>query len=514
MNGAPADLDALSVTEIRAALARGEFSVAELTQWHLDRIDRFDGAINSVIECNPDALEIARELDSALRSGAPPGALCGVPILLKDNIETGDRMMTTAGSIALEGHFAPRDAELVARLRQAGAVILGKCNLAEWANFRSLHSTRGWSSRGGLTRNPYAQDRTAGGSSSGSAAAAAAAFCVAAVGTETDGSVVSPAALNSLVGIKPTLGLVSRRGLIPISPVQDTAGVMARRVADAAAVLSAIAGASADDAATAEADAHRADYAAALDAATLKGARIGVARSLSLFHPAMQAVLDEAVHALNDAGAATLDVEALPVAAIRQTEYEALVTEYGHALDAYLAALPPDMPVHSVKELVAFNRAHQETVMPHFGQDLLERALEAVPLEDETYRGLRAECARLAREQGLQRLLQQHRLDALAVISTAPPWAIDLVSGDGPRYTSAYLAAIPGYPNVTVPAGYVHGLPVGLSFMGGPWQEVKLLRIAHAFECATAIRRPPPLADAAAREPGGPLQMPRSEEVA
>jgi amidase len=414
--------------------------------------------------------------------------------------------MTTAGSLALEGHHAKKDADLVARLRGAGAVILGKCNLAEWANFRSLHSTRGWSSRGGLTRNPYALERTAGGSSSGSAAATAAAFCVAAIGTETDGSVVSPAALNSLVGVKPTVGLVSRRGLIPISPVQDTAGVMARRVADAAAVLSVISGGSADDKATAEADARRTDYVAALAGASLKGARIGVARSLSLFHPAMEAILEESVRALRDAGAETLDVEVLPVASVRETEYEALVTEYGQALNAYLAALPPDMPVRSIKELVEFNRAHRAEVMPYFGQDLLERALKAVPPEDESYLRLRAECARLTREQGLDRLLAEHRLDAVAAISTAPPWNIDLVSGDGARYTSAYLAAIPGYPNVTVPAGYTHGLPVGLSFMGGAWQEAKLLRFAHAFERKTAIRRPPRLShdDAKDADPGAP----------
>jgi amidase len=507
------DLDALSVAAIRAGLMRSDFTIAEITQWHLDRIDRLDGPINSIIELNPDALATAQELDAGLRRGESPGALSGVPILLKDNVETGDRMMTTAGSLALDGHYAKEDADLVARLREAGAVILGKCNLAEWANFRSRFSTNGWSSRGGLTRNPYASERTAGGSSSGSAAATAAAFCVAAIGTETDGSVVSPAALNGLVGVKPTVGLVSRRGLIPVSPVQDTAGVMARRVTDAAAVLSAIAGTSGGDAATAEADARRADYVAALGGATLRGARIGVARTLSLFHPAMEAILNESERALRDAGAETLDVEVLPVASVRELEYAALVTEFGHALNAYLAALPPEMPVRSIEELVEFNRANRVEVLPCFGQDLLERALRAVPLEDESYRRLRAECARLAREEGMDRLLAEHRLDAVAAISTAPPWSIDLVSGDGPRYTSAYLAAIPGYPNVTVPAGYVHGLPVGLSFIGGAWQEAKLLRLALAFENATAVRRPPQLSEAAT-EPGLALETTQSEEAA
>jgi len=508
------DLDALGIAAIQAGVVRGDFSVAELTRWHLDRIERLDGPINSIIELNPDALEIARGLDDARHRGDRLGPLHGVPILLKDNIETGDRLMTTAGSIALEGRFARTDADLVARLRGAGAVMLGKCNLAEWANFRSRFSTNGWSSRGGLTRNPYALERTAGGSSSGSAAATAAAFCVAAIGTETDGSVVSPAALNGLVGVKPTVGLVSRQGLIPISPVQDTAGIMARRVADAAAVLSVIAGTSANDAATAEADARRAEYEAELGGATLKGKRIGIARTLSPFHPAMEAVLEESVRALRDAGAETLDVEVLPVAAVREIEYQALVTEYAHALDAYLATLPPDMPVRSLEALVEFNRAKRETIMPYFGQDLLERALKAVPLEDESYLRLRAECARLMREQGLGRVREEKRLDAVAAISTAPPWNIDLVSGDGARYTSAYLAAIPGYPNVTVPAGYLHGLPVGLSFMGGAWQEAQLLGIAHAFESATAVRRPPQLAGGNAEDSEIGTRKRVSEEAA
>ena len=506
------DMDALSVAAVRAGLEAGDFSAAELTQWHLDRIARLDGLINSIIEVNPDAMAIAERLDAARQRGERAGPLRGVPVLLKDNIETGDGMMTTAGSIALEGHYARTDADLVARLRKAGAVVLGKCNLAEWANFRSVHSTRGWSSRGGLTRNPYALERTAGGSSSGSAAGTAAAFSVAGIGTETDGSVVSPAALNGLVGLKPTVGLVSRHGLIPVSPVQDTAGIMARRVADAAAVLSVIAGRSPRDAATADAPPHRTGYEAALDRATLRDARIGVARSLSLFHPSMEAILDESVRALRDASAEIVDVEVCPVGAVRETEYQALVTEFGHALDAYLASLPPEMPVRSLEALVAFNRANRERVMPHFGQDLLERALEAPPLEDESYRRLRAECVRLTREEGMDRLLAGHRLDAVAAISTAPPWNIDLVSGDGPRYTSAYLAAIPGYPNLTVPAGYVRGLPVGLSFLGGPWQEAKLLGLAHAFETVTAVRLAPRLAETGPQPAAARLH--ESEEAA
>lgn len=314
------------------------------------------------------------------------------------------------------------------------------------------------------------------------------------------------------MGVKPTVGLVSRQGVIPVSPVQDTPGVMARRVADAAAVLSVIAGTSADDPATAEADAHRRDYAGGLEDVSLKGVRIGVARSLSLFHPAMEPILEASVRALSEAGAEALDVEPLLVAAIRQSEYEALTIEFGHALDAYLAALPAELPVHSVAELVAFNRANHETVMPHFGQELLEQAAAAVPLDDERYLKLRAECTRLTEEQGLPRLLAEHGLDAVAVISTAPPWSIDLVSGDGPRYTSAYLAAIPGFPNVSVPAGYAHGLPVGLSLMGGAWQEAGLLQIAHAFERMTAVRHPPQLQDVSMKDHA--TRLPTPEEAA
>jgi amidase len=508
------DLDVFNVASIRAGLVQGDFSVAELVQSHLDRIDRYDGPINSVIEVNPDALEIAGRLDAAQRRGDVNGALHGVPILLKDNIETGDRMMTTAGSVALEGHHAPADANLVARLRKAGAVVLGKTNMAEWANFRSRYSTNGWSSRGGLTRNPHALDRSAGGSSTGSAAATAAAFSLAAIGTETDGSVVSPSALNGVVGVKPTVGLVSRKGIVPISPVQDTAGVMARCVADAAAVLCAVAGTSPDDAATSEADWRRTDYVAALEDATLNGARIGVARAMSLSHPAMEAILEESIRALGDAGAEIVDVEVVPVAAVRDLEYECLVTEYRHALGRYLAALPPRMPVRSIEALVAFNETNSERVMPHFGQDLLERALKAGSLQAESYRAMRADCLRLAGEEGIDRLLSGQRLDAIAVISTSPAWLIDLLIGDGPRYTSAYLAAIPGYPNVTVPAGYVHGLPVGISFVGGAWREARLLALAHAFERTTAIRRPPRLADAAAMRAGPGPQKSASEVAA
>ncbi len=501
MSLADIDLDALSVASVRAALARGDFSVAELVQSHLDRIERFDGSINSIIETNPDALEIARQLDAEQRRGDALGALHGVPILLKDNIETSDRMMTTAGSLALEGHHARRDADVVRRLREAGAVILGKTNLAEWANFRSRYSTNGWSSRGGLTRNPYALDRTAGGSSSGSAAATAAAFSVAAIGTETDGSVVSPAALNGVVGVKPTVGLVSAQGIVPISPVQDTAGVMARRVEDTAAVLSAIAG-------------KAPDYAAAVAGATLSGTRIGVARTMSLFHPAMEVILDESIRALGEAGAEIVDVTVVSAASVRDLEYECLVTEYRHALGAYLAALPPEMPVRSIEALIAFNDANHERVMPHFGQDLLVRALAAGSLEDESYRAMRDECSRRMREEGIDRLMSEQRLGAIVVISTSPAWLIDLLTGDGPRYTSAYLAAIPGHPNVTVPAGYVHDLPIGLSFMGGAWQEAKLLALASAFERVTAVRRPPKVAHSAEMESGPGAKKDASEEAA
>jgi amidase len=487
------DLDGLSVAGIRNGILREEFSAVEVTQWHLDRIQRFDGAINSVIELHPNPFAIAEGLDAARRAGEPAGPLFGVPILVKDNIETGDGTMTTAGSIALTRNWAAADADVVARLRAAGAVILGKANLAEWANFRSRVSTNGWSSRGGLTRNPHDLSRSAGGSSTGSAAAVAAAFSPVSIGTETDGSVVSPAAINGVVGVKPTVGLVSRRGIIPITPVQDTAGVLARRVADTAAVLAAIAGTSPADAATAEANAQRGDYFAALREDALIGARIGVARGLGVLHPHVETILDDSVRALADCGAECIDVKPLAVTAIRELEYAAMAAEFRHALDAYLGSLPKDMPVRPLEALVAFNAEHRKPVMPHFGQDLLERALQAPALEDDKYRGARGQCMRLVREQGLEPLLGEHRLDAIVAISAAPAWTFDFVNGDGARYTSAYLAAIPGLPSVSVPAGFVRGLPVGLSFMGGRWQEARLLALAYAFEQATRCRRAPNL---------------------
>jgi amidase len=488
-----ADLDALGVAEIRAGILGGKFSAAEVTQWHLERIARCDGEINSVIELNNDAPAAAERLDAERKRGTPAGPLHGAPILVKDNIETGDGTMTTAGSLALEGHRAAADAAVVSRLRRAGAVILGKANLAEWANFRSRASTNGWSSRGGLTRNPHDLARSAGGSSSGSAAAVAAAFCTVSLGTETDGSVVSPASINGVVGVKPTVGLISREGIIPITPVQDTAGVFARRVADAAAMLGVIAGASSADPATAEADGRRSGYFAALDRTALRGARIGVARALAPLHPEAEKILDETVRALADAGAICADVKPLAVTAVRDLEYGAMAAEFRDALNAYLGALPPHMPARSLEALIAFNESHRERTMPLFGQDLLERALKAPSLAEEAYRRMRAECVRLCRDEGLERMLEEHRLDALVAMSAAPAWTFDFVNGDGARYTSAYLAAIPGLPNVSVPAGFVHGLPVGLSFMGARWQEARLLSLAYAFEQATQCRRAPKL---------------------
>jgi amidase len=501
------DLDTLSIAGIHRGILGGEFSPGELTERHLDRINRLDGAINSVMELHDGPLAVAEGLDAARRRDEPPGPLHGVPILIKDNIETGDGTMTTAGSIALIPHRAATDADLVARLRNAGAVILGKANLAEWANFRSRFSTNGWSSRRGLTRNPHDLTRSAGGSSTGSAAAVAAAFCTVSIGTETDGSVVSPAAINGVVGVKPTVGLVSRQGIIPISPVQDTAGIFARRVEDAAAVLTAIAATSAADGATAEADARRGDYASALRTDALAGARFGVARNLGPLHPEAEAILDESVRALCACGAICLDVKPLAVTAIREFEYGAMAVEFRHALDAYLGGLQQDMPVRSLEALVAFNAEHHERTMPLFGQDLLEWALTAGSLEDDCYRRMRAECTRLSREQGLERLLREHRLDAVVAISASPAWTFDHVNGDGARYTSAYLAAIPGLPNVSVPAGFVRGLPVGLSFMAGRWQEARLLSLAFAFEQATCCRRAPKLETPFAPGPGAVAEV-------
>jgi amidase len=447
-----------------------------------------------VIEVNPDALALAEALDKEHKAKGSRGPLHGIPILIKDNIDTADRMATTAGSLALVGAKPPRDAFLVARLRQAGAVILGKTNLSEWANARCSYSTSGWSGRGGLTKNPYALDRNPSGSSSGSGVAVAANLCAAAVGTETDGSIISPASVNGIVGVKPTVGLVSRLGVIPISHSQDTAGPMARTVRDAALVLGALAGIDPDDKVTAESEGHgAADYTKFLAAGGLKGARIGVARNYFGFHDAVDAVIAGALEVLKRQGATLIDTTNLP----KQDQFagsETTVMQYElkAGVNAYLARLGPKAPVRSLKEVIAFNEKHAGQELPYFGQDGLLKAEAKGTLASYEYQEALAKCRRLTRTEGIDAVLDKDQLDAVVAPCSGPAWVTDLLAGDrGGGGDIISVAAVAGYPSVTVPAGFVFGLPVGLCFLGRVWSEPTLLRLAYAFEQATKARKPP-----------------------
>ncbi len=486
-----------SISEIQQKMTSGELSSRELCGLYLERIqqiDRSGPALNAIIELNPEALAIADTLDQERKSGKVRGPLHGVPVLIKDNIDTADRMTTTAGSLALEGSIAARDAFLVERLRLGGAVILGKTNLSEWANFRSVHSVSGWSSRGGQTRNPYVLDRSPCGSSSGSAAAVAANLCAAAVGTETDGSIVCPAQINGIVGIKPTLGLISRSGIIPIAHSQDSAGPMARTVEDAAILLGVLAGVDPRDPATAlSAGQTAADYAAFLDPAGLKEARIGVARGYFGFDPRVDQIMETCLLAMKEQGAELVDpVELLDESKLGKSELEVLLYEFKADLNAYLAGLGPGAPAHSLEQIIEFNEAHREQVMPFFGQERMLKAQAKGPLTQKRYLKALERNLRLSRQEGIDAMLQQHRLQAIVAPTGGPAWLVDLVTGDrfsGGGFSS--LAALAGYPHITVPAGTIFGLPVGISFFASAWQEPSLLRLAYAFEQATQVRRPP-----------------------
>jgi len=479
------------IAELSAALARGDVRTTELVAAYRARIEAEDADFSAVAFLNPDADGIAEELDRERDAGCVRGPLHGIPILVKDNIASGDAMMTSAGSLALDGVKAKADSHVVARLRDAGAVLLGKTNLSEWANFRSTRSSSGWSSRGGQVRNAYFTDRTPGGSSSGSGTAAARGFCAAAIGTETDGSIVSPSTMNSLVGIKPAVGLVGRSGIIPISHSQDTAGPMARCVADAAALLSAIAGPDPDDPVTARAKAE--DFTRHLDPAALQGKRIGIIRNHAGFHEAVDAVFETALSALREAGAVLVEDLALPTRdETRPHELIVMLTEFKHGLNAYLSGLGPETPVRSLAEVIAFNARHAERTMPYFHQELLLMAEETGGLQDQAYLAALAESRRLTREHGIDRLLDEHKLDALVAPTASAPWAIDLINGDNRGGGgSSSPAAIAGYPSITVPMGYVSGLPVGLSFIGGAWNDGPLIGLAHAFEQTLQARVPP-----------------------
>jgi amidase len=491
----PFELEEATLAGLQQKMASGELSARRLTEAYLARIaalDRQGPELRSVIETNPEALAIADALDAERKAKGPRGPLHGIPVLVKDNVDTADRMTTTAGSLALEGSVPAQDAHVARRLREAGAVLLGKANLSEWANFRSTRSVSGWSGRGGQCRNPYALDRNPCGSSSGSGAAVSANLTAVAIGTETDGSIVCPATTCGVVGIKPTVGLVSRAGIIPISRTQDTAGPMARTVADAATLLSAIAGADARDQATAGAAAHAADYARSLDTAGLKGARIGVARDMAGFHPDTDRLFDEALAELKRSGAELVDPADVPnLKQLEEPELEVLLYEFKAGLESYLASLGPATKVRALADAIAFNESHREREMPYFGQEIFLKAQAKGPLTTPAYHEALEKCRRLSRQEGLDATFAKHRLDALVAPTGAPGWIIDPVSGDHFVGGNSTPAAVAGYPAVSLPMGFVFGLPVGISFIGPAWSEPVLLRLAYAYEQATRHRRPP-----------------------
>ena len=496
-----AELEERSIAEWQTALTRGELTSRDLVERYLQRIESLDRngpTLHAVLETNPDALTIAASLDAERRAGRTRGPMHGIPVLVKDNIDTADRMHTTAGSEALVDGSPTRDAFVVQRLRAAGAILLGKTNLTEWANFRSTHASSGWSARGGQARNPYALDRTPSGSSSGSAIAVASNFCTVAVGTETDGSITSPAAACSLVGLKPTVGLVSRSGIVPISHTQDTAGPLCRTVADAAVLLGALAGPDPRDAVTA--NARTADYVAALDANGLKGARIGVARDhYTGYSVATDAAFERALAVMKDRGAIVVDPADIPTAGkFDDAEFEVLLYEFRPDLERYLATRSPGVRARTLNDLIAFNRAHADVEMPYFGQELFERAAKKGPLMSQGYRSALATCRELARTKGLDAAFAKHRVDAIVAPTQGPPALIDLVNGDpGGGGSSTSPCAVAGYPAITVPMGYIRGLPLGITFMGRAWSEATLLKLAYAFEQASKVRKPPTFAKSA-----------------
>jgi amidase len=490
------DLSEINLDALQRGLASGQFTSRQLVERYMARINAVDKAgpaVNSVIELNPDALSIADQLDQERSTKPVRGPLHGVPVLIKDNIATADRMQTTAGSLALVGSRPPRDAFLVQRLQAAGAVILGKTNLSEWANFRGEHSTSGWSARGGLTRNPYALDRNPSGSSSGSAVAVSANLCPIAVGTETDGSIVSPSSLSGIVGIKPTVGLVSRSGIIPISHTQDTAGPMARTVADAALLLGALAAPDPDDPATQSAQSHlQPEYTRFLDARGLRGARLGAVPKLAGFNREVDKLFAAALDLVKHAGAEVIDpVEIAAVGKLDEPEMEVLLFEFKDGLNRYLAALGPQSPVHTLADVIAFNEKNGARELEFFGQELMEKAVKKGDLSSADYQKRLAECRRLSRDEGIDAVMEKHRLDALVCPTDSPAWPTDFILGDHFLAGSSTLAAVAGYPHITLPMGFVSGLPVGVSFFGRAWSEPVLIRLAYAYEQATRVRRPP-----------------------
>src|SRR5438067_6752817 len=490
------ELDELTIDELQSGMTSGKYNAHSVARKYLDRIDDIDKhgpAINAVIELNPDALSIAADLDKERKAGRVRGRLHGIPALIKDNIDTHDRMTTTAGSLALGGSIPLQDSFVAKKLREAGAVIIGKTNLSEWANFRSSHSSSGWSGRGGQTKNPYVLDRNPCGSSSGTGAAISANLAAIGVGTETDGSVVCPSNANSLVGIKPTLGLISRAGIIPIAHSQDTAGPMCRSVTDAVHVLVALMGVDSRDSATqTQAGKTARDYTKFLDTDGFRGARIGVHRKSFGFNDAVDKLMNDCIDIIKRHGATDIDPEdILTQGKFDDSDFEVLLDEFKAYLNAYLAALGSRAPVKSLKEIIDFNEQYRDREMPWFGQDTMIKAQAKGPLTEKAYKNALAKNLHLSRKKGIDFVMDKNKLDALIAPTGGPPWPTDWVNGD--HFTGGYstASAVAGYPHITVPAGYVFGLPVGLSFFGRAWSEATLIKFAYAFEQATKIRRPP-----------------------
>jgi amidase len=492
----PFELDEITVSDLQDGMKSGKFTARSLVEKYSSRIAEIDKqgpAINSVLELNPDALSIADSLDEERKAKGPRGPMHGVPVLIKDNIDTADRMMTTAGSLALVGSKPLQDSYVAQKLRSAGAVILGKTNLSEWANIRSSHSTSGWSGRGGLTKNPYALDRNACGSSSGTGAGISANLCAVGIGTETDGSIVCPSSSNGLAGIKPTVGLVSRSGIIPISHTQDGAGPMCRTVRDAAILLGALTGVDPRDSATGGSQGKSfTDYSQFCDPNGLKGARIGVARKYFGFSEAVDALMEQALDAMKKQGATLVDpADVETLGKFDESELLILMYELKADLNSYLAGLGPNAPVRTLKDIIDFNDRNRQKEMPYFGQDLFLKAEAKGPLTEKAYLDALDKNHQLARTEGIDATMDKYRLDAMVAPTGGPAWLTDLINGDHSAGGSSNAAAVAGYPNINVTAGFISGLPVGISFFGRAWSEPTLIRLAFAFEQTTKARRAP-----------------------
>lgn len=493
-----ADFELLEMTadDLQQGMASGKYTARSIAEKYLDRIEAIDDKLNAVIELNPDALAIADTLDQERKDGKIRGPLHGIPVIIKDNIDTADKMMTTAGSLALEGSIPARDSWVAQKLREAGVIILGKANLSEWANFRSSRSSSGWSGRGGQTHNPYMLDRSPCGSSSGSGVAVSANLCAIAIGTETNGSIVCPSSTNGVVGIKPTVGLWGRSGIIPISHTQDTAGPMARTVTDAATLLGVVVGVDPRDEKTAESrEKSYSDYTQFLEKDGLKGARIGIGRQFFGFHEKVDALMEQAIEDMKAQGAEMIEIERV-VPRDRElggASYNVLLYEFKAGLNAYLTNLGAKAPIKDLEALIAFNKANADKEMPYFMQEILESAAEKGDLNSKEYKDALALMLRLNREEGIDKVMDENKLDAIIGPTGGPAWPIDVINGDHFGGGSSSPAARSGYPNITVPAGFIHGLPVGISFFGKAWSEPRLIKIAYAYEQATKHRKAPEL---------------------